>query len=51
MCPDLWKEVEQLQIKLQDTVSKNGVSSPETIRVSRLFRDKMAEYKRCSNNR
>lgn len=41
---ELWKEIEQLQEKLQDVVRKKGVSSPEAIRVSQSFRNKMKEY-------
>ncbi len=46
MCSELWKEIEQLQIKLHDTVLRKGVNSPETIRASKLFREKMDEFQR-----
>ncbi|SEP30384.1 MULTISPECIES: hypothetical protein [Propionispora] len=48
MSQELWKEVEQLQEKLHDTISKKGVGSPEAIRVMQAFREKMDEYKRCT---
>jgi hypothetical protein len=47
----LWKEIEQLQEKLHDTVTKKGITSPEAIRVSQLFREKMDEYNRCRTRR
>lgn len=41
---DLWKEVEQLQQVLNETVSKKGVNSPEAKRAIEAFRNKMQEY-------
>ena len=50
---ELWKEVEQLQELLHETVSKKGIDSPETNRVIHEFRNKMQEYNnlvsRCDN--
>lgn len=43
---ELWKEVEQLQEKLREVVSKKGVTSPEAIRTIQAFRNKMLE---CNN--
>jgi len=43
---ELWQEIAQLQEKLQDTISKKGINSPESIRVSQEFRNKMNEYQR-----
>ncbi len=40
----LWKEVEQLQEKLNDVVRKKGVNSPEATRAIQAFRNKMQEY-------
>nr|WP_173812562.1 aspartyl-phosphate phosphatase Spo0E family protein [Dendrosporobacter quercicolus]NSL46973.1 aspartyl-phosphate phosphatase Spo0E family protein [Dendrosporobacter quercicolus DSM 1736]SDL71130.1 Spo0E like sporulation regulatory protein [Dendrosporobacter quercicolus] len=51
MCTDIWKEVEKLQLELHDVVSKKGIGSPEAIRVSQDFREKMDEYRRCSTQR
>lgn len=48
MCLTVWKQVEELQNKLHETVTKKGVNSPEAKRVSQLFRAKMDEYKQCS---
>lgn len=41
---ELWKEVEQLQEKLNDVVRKKGVNSPEATRAIQAFRNKMQEY-------
>lgn len=41
---ELWKEVTYLQEKLREVASRKGVNSPEAIRVSQAFRDKMKEY-------
>lgn len=41
---ELWKEVEQLQEELHEIVSKKGINSPEAIRASQDFRNKMKEY-------
>jgi hypothetical protein len=43
---ELWQEVEQLQEKLHDIVSRKGIKSPEAIRASQEFRNKMDEYQR-----
>jgi hypothetical protein len=51
MYSKLWKEVEQLQHELHDTVTKKGVNSPEAIRVGHLYREKMDEYKRFKMKR
>lgn len=39
-----WKEVEQLQEMLHETVSRKGVNSPEAKRAIEAFRNKMQEY-------
>ena len=41
---ELWKEVEHLQEMLHDIVIRKGINSPEAIRASQAFRDKMNEY-------
>ena len=41
---DFWEEVEYLQRKLSEVVSKKGINSPEAIRASQAFRNKMKEY-------
>lgn len=41
---ELWEEVECLQEKLSEVVNKKGIYSPETIRISQAFRNKMKEY-------
>lgn len=43
---EVWQEIAHLQEKLHDTISKKGVNSPEAIRVSQEFRNKMDEYQR-----
>ena len=40
----LWKEIEQLQSELHKVVTKKGINSPEAIKASQLFRNKMKEY-------
>ncbi|VBB05201.1 spo0e like sporulation regulatory protein [Lucifera butyrica] len=40
----LWREIEQLQEKLHEIVSKKGINSPDAMRVSQEFRNKMKEY-------
>ncbi|MGI6093349.1 MAG: aspartyl-phosphate phosphatase Spo0E family protein [Veillonellaceae bacterium] len=40
----LWKEVERLQAELRKVASKKGLNSPEAIRVSQAFRNKLKEY-------
>ena len=40
----LWKEVEQLQETLHETVSRKGVNSPEAKRAIEAFRNKLEEY-------
>lgn len=51
MCSEVWKEIERLQMELHEVVSKKGIGSPEAIRVSLDFREKMDEYKKCSRQR
>jgi hypothetical protein len=46
---ELWKEVEQLQEILHETVSKKGINSPEANRASQAFRNKMKEYNDLAN--
>ncbi|VBB07306.1 spo0e like sporulation regulatory protein [Lucifera butyrica] len=46
---ELWREIEQLQEKLHEIVSKKGINSPEAIRVSQEFRNKMKEYHDSKN--
>jgi hypothetical protein len=41
---ELWEEVEYLKRKLSEVVSKKGIDSPEAIRASQTFRNKMKEY-------
>ncbi|MBU2700602.1 hypothetical protein Ga0466249_004036 [Sporomusaceae bacterium BoRhaA] len=41
---ELWEEVEYLKGKLSEVVSKKGIDSPEAIRASQAFRNKMKEY-------
>lgn len=41
---ELWAEVEHLQKELHDIINKKGINSPETLRVSQAFRNKMKEY-------
>lgn len=41
---DLWEEVEYLQGKLNEVVTRKGINSPEAIRASQEFRNKMKEY-------
>lgn len=43
---ELWQEVQELQVKLHEIVSKKGINSPEAIRASQEFRNKMDEYNR-----
>lgn len=43
---ELWQEVQELQKKLHDIVSKKGINSPEAIRISQEFRNKMDKYNR-----
>ncbi|XFO65221.1 hypothetical protein SPSIL_013300 [Sporomusa silvacetica DSM 10669] len=50
-CKELWKEVEQLQEELHETISKKGVNSPEAIRAIQAFRNKMQEYNDLMNHR
>ncbi|MEN6567185.1 MAG: aspartyl-phosphate phosphatase Spo0E family protein [Veillonellales bacterium] len=47
---ELWKEIERLQEELHDTITQKGINSPEAIRVSHDFRNKMQEYN-CLINR
>lgn len=46
---ELWNEVELLQEELRDVISKKGINSPETIRASQAFRNKMQEYNDLKN--
>lgn len=41
---ELWEEVERLQEELHEISSKKGINSPEAIRASQVFRNKMKEY-------
>lgn len=41
---ELWKEINQLREKLRIVVHKKGMNSPEAIRASMAFRNKMKEY-------
>ena len=41
---DLWKQVQHLQQELREVASRKGLNSPEAIRASQAFRDKMKEY-------
>lgn len=46
---ELWKEVEQLQEIMHETIHKKGSSSPESIRAIQAFRNKMQEYNNLVN--
>jgi hypothetical protein len=46
---ELWKEIESLQERLQETIRKKGVNSPEAKRAILLFRNKMQEYNNLVN--
>jgi hypothetical protein len=46
---DIWKEVEQLQEILNETVRKKGVNSPEATRAIQAFRNKLQEYDNLKN--
>lgn len=47
---ELWAEVEHLQKELHNIISKKGIDSPEAVRVSQAFRNKMKEYDVCKND-
>ena len=46
---ELWVKVEQLQEELHEIITKRGINSPEAIRVSHEFRNKMKEYNDLNN--
>ncbi|WP_186451043.1 hypothetical protein [Sporomusa sp. KB1] len=48
---ELWKEVEQLQGILHETIGKKGTNSPDAIRAIQAFRNKMQEYNDLINRR
>lgn len=41
---ELWAEVELLQEKMHEIVTKKGANSPEAQRVIQMYRNKMQEY-------
>lgn len=43
---EVWQEVQELQEKLHEVVTKKGIKSPEAIRVIQEIRNKMDEFKR-----
>ncbi|WP_165866130.1 aspartyl-phosphate phosphatase Spo0E family protein [Lucifera butyrica] len=45
----MWKEIEQLQEELHKIISKKGINSPDAIRASQEFRNKMREYNDLEN--
>lgn len=46
-----WREIEELQNKLHETVFKKGLKSAEAAQISQAFRKKMEEYKHISAQR
>lgn len=48
---ELWQEVEKLQKDIHDIAVRKGINSPEAIRASQDFRNKMDEYNRAIGKR